>query len=483
MTKSKDKELAKLQAYYTDPDNLAVEFLQGFIDTFGDRLASGIEQDTGKSFYKLRNWQDQFYYWDEGKYVKQSDHTIKTEIRNFLIKQNETKLEPLHGFRVKITNHLVLNIIGCVIARTFIKEQVEINTWIDGVSRGTILPVQNGLVYFDMRDDKNWPKLEPHNPNYFNHVRLPYDYDPNASCPHFLKFLDDIMEGDPDFKLLLQQWMGYLLRPDLREQKFLMATGPGATGKGTYFEVTQALVGKENCSQVSLARFNNPFALHSTLGKVVNLTNESSHIVEHEAEAILKSFVAGDRMDFERKFKDSISAAPTCKIMISTNSLPRFSDKTQAIWRRILFVPFNKIIPDEKQIKDLAERLKRELPGILAWAIVGLQKLNENGGFSIPENSKNLVEEYRKDSDPSRAFLLENYEYNGDGYGVSCSELYSEYKQYCDENGYKPMGNRLFGRQVRRIFPEIERTRPGSGNNRQWMYEGLASHTSYEIPI
>lgn len=486
MTKQIDESERKrteLLAYYNDPDKLAIEFLQGFIDTFGDRLAYGVNCDSGKPFYKLRNWQNQFYLWDSGKYVKLTDHTVKTELTNFLAKLNETKLEPLHGFRVKVTSHLIVNIIICVIARTFIREQVEINTWLNGISRGTILPVENGLVYFNNRDNRNWPKLKAHNPEYFNQVQLPFKYEPDATCPKWMNFLDDVLEGDIDRKLLLQQWAGYLFRPDLREQKFLLCVGEGANGKGVFFEVVQALVGRENCSQVGLPRFGNPFALYDTLGKTVNLTNESSSFIEPETESIFKSFVAGDRMNFERKFKESVSATPTAKIMIATNSLPRFNDKTRAVWRRILLMPFDKEIPENVQVKDLAEQLKTELPGILNWAIVGLQKLNESGGFSIPEINKDLLEQYRRDSDPTRAFLLENYMYSPNGYGMPCGELYREYKLYCEQNGYKAMGNRLFGHQVRRAFPELKRTRPGSGDSRDWIYEGLTSQTSQEIPI
>ncbi len=169
--------------------------------------------------------------------------------------------------------------------------------------------------------------------------------------------------------------------------------------------------------------------------------------------------------------------------MIATNSPPRFNDKTEGIWRRILFVPFDKVIHDEDQIKDLAEQLKHELPGILNWALDGLQKLNDAGGFTIPEKTKELVEEYRRDSDPARAFLLEKYIFSPNAWGVNCTELYNEYKQYCEENGYRPMSNRLFGRQVRRVFPTIKRVRLGGRDDREWVYQELVSQVSQEIPI
>jgi len=151
--------------------------------------------------------------------------------------------------------------------------------------------------------------------------------------------------------------------------------------------VLAGLYGKPNCSDTSLVRFNQPFALYSTLGKLVNMASESSHIIEHEAENVLKGYVAGDTLMFERKFKDPVFAVPTAKIIIATNSKPRFNDKTYGMWRRILLVPFDKVITEANQIKNLADELKTELPGILNWALAGLARLNKQGGFTLPHRA------------------------------------------------------------------------------------------------
>ncbi|MHC4653531.1 MAG: DUF5906 domain-containing protein [Planctomycetota bacterium] len=128
-----------------------------------------------------------------------------------------------------------------------------------------------------------------------------------------------------------------------------------------------------------------------------------------EAENVLKYLVAGDHTSFNRKFKDDITAEPTAKIMIATNAKPRFSDKTSGVWRRILLVPFDKVIPENEQDKILAEQLKTELPGILNWALEGLFDLNAAGGFSMPADSKNRLEIYRQEPEPARAFLTEKH--------------------------------------------------------------------------
>lgn len=358
---------------------------------------------------------------------------------------------------------------------------LTLNTW-DTVAQDalTTLSMRNGLLL--LRKDGQ-AELIPHTPDYFTFVQLPYDYDPAAQCPLWLTFLDDVMVGRPEYILLLQQFCGYLLRPDLRLQKFLLLVGEGANGKTVFSEIVQALLGKENCSQVPISRFGNPFALIGTLGKMLNVTTEGVGLVEELAETTLKSFTSGDRMTFERKFRDAVSDVPTAKVIIATNDLPRFNDRSQAIWRRILLVPFDKTITEDQQVETLADELKKELPGILNWALEGLRKLNAAGRFTMPCESKILLEKYRQEMNPARTFLLESYAESDNGEFFGCGTVYQEYSKWCGERNYHPLADGNFGKEVRRAFPNIVRKRPGSGNSRDWMYVGITSQASQETLI
>ncbi|MBL7188162.1 MAG: hypothetical protein ISS70_17705 [Phycisphaerae bacterium] len=416
----------------------------------------------GNSALKLRWWQDGFYFFDEGCYHDISDKEIKAELTEYL-----------NSYEVALSTHKINLILLCLQRQTRTPRGTELNSWLDDVNGANVVSAANGNVSFTDRDKDGKPRLLLHTPKYFSLTKLPYDYNPDAECPEWLLFLEDVMLGRQDYILLLQQWCGYLFMPGLTMQKFLLCTGEGANGKGVMFDVVQGLVGEMNCSQVGLSRFGNAFALSGMLGKIVNVTNESSHMIEDEAENVLKSLVAGDRFTFERKFKEGISAKPTAKIMIATNSLPRFNDKTQGIWRRILYCPFDLTIEENLQIRNKAEILKKELPGILNWAIEGLRLLREAGRFTVPEDNAALIEDYRRSADPARAFLLENYMWTANGAGVRCKDVYATYKTYCDENGCRPVGSRLFGKQVGRIFPEIERAKMGTRGAREYVYNGL----------
>jgi len=456
--------------FYNDPDKLADGFLSSFIFDNEPDFEKLPSRDS--ACYKLTSWRDDFYVWDDGCYTLLSDHEIRRLLTAYIQRLNDNGEQKE---KISITTQRINNVMLCLKGRIGRPETINFNSWPDGRERLICtIACSNGLVCWDKKK-KTKPVLMPHTPKFFNVVKLPYAYDPSAECPQWLKFLNEVLDGQEGYILLLQLWTGYLFRPDLKEQKFLLCCGDGANGKGVLFEVIQSLVGRENCSQVPLTRFSSPFSLYSTFGKVLNATNESSHIIEDEAETILKSFVAGDSFTFERKFKEPVSATPTAKIMISTNALPRFNDKTEGIWRRILLVPFKRVFKETEQNKDLADILKKELSGILNWAFAGLQDLNDAGGFIVPTENKELIEDYRQEADPARAFLLDNYAPSDNGDYVVCSELYTHYKKYCEENGYHALGNRGFGKQVMRIFPDIERKRISGEMKRDWAYAGLLS--------
>ena len=450
----------------TDPSWLATTFLADYI------WSPEENPPMNTSFYTLRRWKEDFYIWKNGRYRKIAEDTVRVNVTRYL--QDLSRDTLYYEKRLtRITKNLISNVIVNIEPLVHIRETWEMNSFLDSDRSGNVLSLENGLLNLDTR------RLDPHTPDFFTTVKLPFDYDPDAKCPLFDAFLEQVMLNRRDYIDLLLEFMGYLFRPDLSEQKLLLCVGDGANGKGVLFEVISALVGVENCSQVPISRFADRFTLQGTIGKVCNLTNESSHVLEEEAENVLKSYCSGDRMTIDRKHREPLEVKPTAKLLISTNALPRYNDKSHAIWRRILLVPFDYNVDETSQIRNLADKLKKELPGILNRALEGLDRLNACG-FTIPHGQKELMEEYRRDADPARAFLLDNYEESLIGTHVRCSELYEAYRRFCEKTGCRPMNDRTFGREVRRTFPKVKRQRIGYGSNREYVYENLMPYIPYK---
>jgi len=262
----------KTTEYINDPDKLAEGFLHGYIydPTPEDKI------ELGKAHYTLQHYQGNFYLWDNGRYLKVSGSEIRLLVKRYLHDINlSPDVEP-----VKVTGYLIGNIVLCIAGMegVHIPETRQLNSWSDGREKlYQTISFNNGLLLFGRRNEE--PALQPHTPKYFTTVKLPYDYDPDAKYIEWEDFLLDVMDGDAERVTLLQQWAGYLLINNLRQQKFLLVAGEGANGKNTFFELIELMIGRENCSHIPLAQFGKPFVLVTTIGKIANLSSESSSAI------------------------------------------------------------------------------------------------------------------------------------------------------------------------------------------------------------
>jgi putative DNA primase/helicase len=211
-------------------------------------------------------------------------------------------------------------------------------------------------------------------------------------------------------------------------------------------------LGEDNVSAVPLEAFRERFALSDTRGKLANVVEEIGTL-DKVAEGNLKIFVAGGAMTLDRKHKDAVTVRPTARLVFATNTRPRFADRSKGIWERLILVPFPVYIPEEKRDTDLAWKLCKELPGIFNWGVAGLFKLRKRGRFVEPRICVEVKEDYKSESNPARSFLLDRCELY-EGAEVGTADLYSEYREYCQQNGYSPLGESQFGKEVGRWFHE-----------------------------
>jgi phage/plasmid-associated DNA primase len=80
------------------------------------------------------------------------------------------------------------------------------------------------------------------------------------------------------------------------------------------------------------------------------------------------------------------------------------------------------------------------------------------------------IREYKEEMNPARVFLQQNLESCNSGI-LLASEVYKIYKKWTEENGYRPLSERVFGKEVRRVFPKSTRVHRGPSNGRYWCYE------------
>lgn len=98
---------------------------------------------------------------------------------------------------------------------------------------------------------------------------MPIEYDPKAKCPNILKFLGEVLHPQDVFTAM--QVIGYCLYKSAEYEKAVMLVGPGLNGKGVFIKLIEALVGRDNCSHVTLQDLDNDrFAAANLYCKMVN---------------------------------------------------------------------------------------------------------------------------------------------------------------------------------------------------------------------
>jgi P4 family phage/plasmid primase-like protien len=198
--------------------------------------------------------------------------------------------------------------------------------------------------------------------------------------------------------------------------------------------------------------------------------------IDKVSEGVLKSFTSGDRMLFEQKHKDPYSAVPTARLVLVTNNLPRFTDRSAGLWRRMCLMPFRVTISESEKIPGMDKPEwwieSGELPGIFNWSVAGLKRLRKQGRFTESQVCKKALDEFRVENNPARSFLLKHYREHVEGEVVT-NAVYSKYATWCTNQGYKALASNTFGREIKRAFPRSERKRVTLFGDREWCYVGI----------
>jgi P4 family phage/plasmid primase-like protien len=381
---------------------------------------------------------------------------------------------------IKVGRGLITNVLEAIQSRVIVSGDVELPIWLDaGIGRSkNVLAMDNGLIDLTAFLDDRCEIMLPHSANWFSITKFPYIIDPQASCPKWMAFLDRNLEGDAQRISIVQEWFGLNIVHDTTFHKFFVMEGDGANGKSVICAVLEAMLGKDNCAFVPLEIFAQRFQLTPTVGKLANIVPECGEI-DRVAEGILKSFVSGDSMTFDRKNKTPLQCTATARLTLAFNNRPRFSDRTTGLWRRMILMPMRVTIPPEERVKGMDKpewwKAQDELPGVFCWSLVGLARLRRQGGFTRSSVCDDALADYMTECNPTRFFFAEICKKDA-SVGVVCDSLYELYKTWMAKNGYVPLGSGKFGAEIKRQFPRIERKqRTHSIRGRVWCYMGVSA--------
>jgi putative DNA primase/helicase len=294
--------------------------------------------------------------------------------------------------------------------------------------------------------------------------QLPFDYDPKAKATLFESYLNKV-QPDKERQMILAEYLAYLfIKPStLKLEKTLLLYGTGANGKSVFFDIVNALLGgDENVSSYSLQNLTNDNGYYRAMlaNKLVNYASEINGKLET---AFFKQLVSGEPVSARLPYGEPFTLTNYAKLIFNCNELPKDVEQTHAYFRRFLIVPFEVTVPEAEQDKQLSQKIiQNELSGVFNWVLEGLRRLLAQKNFTNSEAVNRQIEQYKKQSDTVQLFIEDESYIKSTDESIRLSEMFSDYRTYCNESNYRACSAKTFGERLRNIEFVIERKNFGN---------------------
>lgn len=381
-------------------------------------------------------WRGDFYEWTGTRWSVQRDATInrwlylETEHAIFDTGDAFERWEP----NIPKVGNLREAIGSAVLARPWDSEDEKCVATTNGVLR--------------LKDRS----LQPHTPQRFNLASLPFAYDPDATCPTWRTFLAQVLPNDDEAQQFLAEWFGYVVSGRTDLQKIASLFGARRSGKGTIARILEALMGPESVASVRLAGLSGDFGEQPLIGKSLAVLSDVNWNTRDIGEAveIMKAISGEDSRDVNRKNRETWHGKLGARFMVLGNDMPKFTDASGALAGRMIHLRF-KVSFYGKENPYLTGELLAELPGILNWALDGLDRLNKRGRFHAPASSDESALEILRLTSPVYGFIDDHAILDPEAQPVMLDDLFAVYKDWCaDEEGRDRVSTKaVFARDLR----------------------------------
>ena len=302
-------------------------------------------------------------------------------------------------------------------------------------------------------------ELKPFNPDIVVTNKIPWDYKPDAYYELTDNTLNKLACDDVDIRTLLEECIGYCFYRRNELGKAFILTGDKSNGKSTFLDCIKAILDERNISVLDLKELGDRFSTSMMFGKLANIGDDiGDDFLQGSQVSVFKKIVTGNRIKAERKGQDPFEFNPFIKLLFSANDIPRMKDKTGAVLRRLVIIPFNatfnKDAPDYDPFIKYKLIKSESIEYLIRLGIEGLKRVIANNEFTKSDKVQSQLQEYEEENNPIIAFIndsgtemIENEPTN---------EVYKRYQVFCAENSMQPMSNIVFSRQItKRLGLEI----------------------------
>jgi len=298
---------------------------------------------------------------------------------------------------------------------------------------------------------------QPKQEDYINKLTSVTPAPKGALCPTWQKFLDEVTGGDKAVQRFLQQYAGYCLTGDTREEALIFIWGPGRNGKSVFQSVLIEILGDYAVTAAMETFAASKYPRHLTELAMLHgarlVTASETDKDQAWSESRIKLATGGDSITANFMRQDHFTFIPRFKLLLIGNHKPKLMSVDEAIQRRFNIVEFT-FIP-AKPDKDLRAKLRKEYPAILRWMINGCLDWQANG-LIRPPSVLAATSEYFEEQDMLKHWIEEEC-VCGPTKKATASELYACWKQYAIENNEDPGSFTAFGSALKqRGFEKIK---------------------------
>lgn len=313
------------------------------------------------------------------------------------------------------------------------------------MSDANLIAFRNGIY------DITSGTMSPFSPEVVITNVVPWDYNPSAYSEVADQTLDKLACGDRDIRSLLEECIGYCFYRRNELGKAFILTGDRSNGKSTFLDCVKAVLGEGNISALDLKELGDRFNTSMMFGKLANIGDDiGDDFLQGSQVATFKKIVTGNRIKAERKGQDPFEFDPFIKLLFSANDIPRMKDKTGAVLRRLVIIPFNASFTKDAEGYDpfIKYKLVQQEPVeyLIRMGVEGLRRVLTEGEFTRSVKVQMQLEEYEAENNPIVAFIedcgaeaIENEPTN---------EVHKRYQVFCADNGMQPMSNIVFTKQI-----------------------------------
>lgn len=332
----------------------------------------------------------------------------------------------------------------------------------------SIIVLNNGVL--DLENNK----FLKFNKKYKQVTQLDFDYNPDEQPYLWTEhFLDAVL--DKTCQRVLQEFMGaiFIDRRKVKLEKMLILHGAGSNGKSVIQQTLIGLLGEDNVKTLAISDLiggaERKQNIASINGKRLNYCSEMQTSEFGKNADALKALISGEPFEVRLVYINNFTARNIPLLMANANRIPYMKDVSHGLSRRLIILPFERVIEEKDQDRQLVKKLKAEYPAILNWMLAGRQRLIANHyQFSETQRLKDIVAEHQAEGSSVLQFMKAKEYSRGIidfDHGIrwlKAEQLYFAYGKWCVENNIVADTQKKFSQTLKEHGYNYRRASAGS---------------------